>query len=369
VTWTGVPASTLERAGVPFRTLEAVVGEAGLAGAEAAGRAWARVWGRLPLAEGRSFRDLVEWRGASLLWVAEGFIRERTTGPRLARAADLGLRLIEALAPSEIDAFGLSAADALLLARAASTEGVLFHDPPATASPLHLPSASTRGGLLGVLGRIFPQGQLPSLSPYVDASAGRDPVLVLGPGPTQASVIRPLLEAVATELGLPSVVLPTAQVSRWATARVHRATAEAERILRARLVSLRGSPGLLLSYAHRGVGFADLAAEDLEALLLGHLPAMVSLLEAAIELVSATRPALMLLAVPEPDERRALVFAARAAGIPAVTLRVGAPEPIDAVRQDGGPQPAAQVAWEPGTSTQEVVARLREVPHGRVEAR
>ena len=49
----------LEKAGLPFRrpptspeTVDAV---------EAAVRTWARVWGRLPLVDGRSFRELAEW--------------------------------------------------------------------------------------------------------------------------------------------------------------------------------------------------------------------------------------------------------------------------------------------------------------------
>jgi hypothetical protein len=221
--------------------------------------------------------------------------------------------------------------------------------------------------VLAALGRIL-SSDSPPPHPHV-GTAGPAPLLVLGPSPVDADALRPLLEAVATNLGMPSVVVPTAEISRWATRRARRSTAEAEDALRGWLASLRGTPGLLVSYTHRGVGFADLAARDIEALLLGHLPAMVGLLEAGIDLVSATRPALVLLASPGRDERRTLVLAAQTAGAPAVTLRVGPTEPADIERLDGGPRPAAQVTWVPGAGTQEAVARLREVARGRVEAK
>ena len=71
VAWPGADTSALVRADVPVRPLEAVIGEEGLAAAEAAARTWARLWGRVPLLDGRSFRDLVAWRetGRSLFAV------------------------------------------------------------------------------------------------------------------------------------------------------------------------------------------------------------------------------------------------------------------------------------------------------------
>jgi hypothetical protein len=368
VTWEGADPAPLERKAVPFRRLEELLGRESLDAAESAGRTWARVWGRLPLAEDRSFRDLVEWRGSSLLWTAEAFLRERTSGPRLARTADLALRLLEATAPSEVDAFGLCATDALLLARAARSRGILFHDAPSSARPLRAPDPPSRGGRPSVLARLFaPSAAPPPPPPLAGGPAGAAPLLVLGPGPQQADRLRPLLEAAGNDLGMPSVVVALADVARWATRRVHRAAAEAEAALRARLASLRGTPALLLSYTHRGVGFADLAARDIETLLLGRLPAMVRLLEAAIELVQAARPGLVLLVVPGRDERRTLVLAAQEAGRVAVALDL-APGPADWDRQDGGPQPSARIAWAPGTQTAEALARLREAARGRVVA-
>jgi len=80
VCWPGAPASSLEREGFPFRAVEDVLGPEGLAATDSAVRTWARVWGRLPLVDGKSFRELVEWRGASLLWCAEAFLRNETAG-------------------------------------------------------------------------------------------------------------------------------------------------------------------------------------------------------------------------------------------------------------------------------------------------
>lgn len=369
VTWEGADPAPLEHKAVPFRRLEHVLGRQSFDAAESAGRAWARVWGRLPLAEDRSFRDLVEWRGSSLLWSAEAFLQERTAGPRLARTADLALRLLETTAPSELDAFGLSAADALLLARAASSRGVFFHDAPCSGRPLRVPGPPARGERPSVLARLFaPAAAPPPPAPFVAGSAGAAPLLVLGPGPREADRLRPLLEAAGMDLGMPSVVVALADVVRWSTRRVQRAAAAAEAALRDRLRSLRGTPALLLSYTHRGVGFADLAARDLGTLLLGHLPAMVRLLEAAIELVQATRPGLVLVLVPGRDERRTLVLAAREAGRVAVALDVAPAGAADWDRQDGGPQPSARIAWEPGTQTAEAIARLREAARGRVVA-
>ena len=77
--------SPLERAGVPFRAVEDLLGPEGLAAADAAARTWARVWGRLPLVDGKSFRELVEWRG-SLSPLERGGLPARGDGRPALRA-------------------------------------------------------------------------------------------------------------------------------------------------------------------------------------------------------------------------------------------------------------------------------------------
>jgi hypothetical protein len=258
--------------------------------------------------DGKSFRELVPWRGSSLLWSASTFLLERTAGPRCARTAEIALRLLEATAPAEVDAAGLAPADRLLLGRACRARGILFHGP------------------------------------------------ALGPGRARATA------APRRRRGVVAVAL--AELARWQTRRVRRAASSAAASLYRQLGRLRETPGLTESYAHRGVGFADLAARDLEA-LLGHLEAAVRQLESVVELVVAAGPAAVLLAVPARDERRSLVHACAAAGVGAVVLRLGE-EAAD--RADGGPQPLATVDWKPGDDPGPVIARLREAVRGRVGA-
>jgi hypothetical protein len=76
------------------------------------------------------------------------------------------------------------------------------------------------------------------------------------------------------------VAVALAELPRWETRRVRRAASAAAASRRERLGRLRGTPGLAESCAHRGVGFADLAVGDLEALLFGHLEAAARRLEA-----------------------------------------------------------------------------------------
>ena len=369
VAWPGAPTASLEREGVPFRTIEDVVGPEGRAAADGAARTWARVWGRLPLADGASFRELVEWRGASLLWSAEAFLRDETAGPRCARTAEIAMCLLDATAPSEVDAPGLPPADALLVGRACTARGVLFHGPapaPGRALPVDRPAA--RSGLRRVLADALAPAATPPLPPPAAGEGGAEAALLaLVAGEKERGGLAPLLPALAASLWRGIVLVTLDELPRWETRRVRRSVAEAEDLLRERLARLQGTPGLAASYAHRGVGFADLAAADLEALLLGHLPSAVRRLEAAAELVASARPSAVLVCVPGPDERRTLVHACSSAGVPVVALRLDAADG-EAFRADGGPQPLASLAWAPGQDPAPVLARLREAARGRVGA-
>jgi hypothetical protein len=370
VAWPEADSSPLERTGVPFRAARDVLGPGGLAAADAAARAWARAWGRRPLSDGKGFRELVEWRGSSLLWCAEGFVRTSTAGPRCARTAEIALRLLEATGAVEVDAFGLAASDALLLARASMVRGVLFHGPvPASGSPLPVARANApRRGLVGVLSDALAPTLAPA-PPTLGAGSGRSgpPIVALVDTSETRTALATLLTAVSEELWRPVACVTLDELSRWETRRARRAAAEAEVLLRDRLDRLRGSAGLASSYSHRGVSFADLAAGDLEALLLGHLKATVLRIESAVELVGAAGTPAVLVAVPRRDERRALLLAAAAAGAEAVVVSVGAPATAEPERADGGPRPLAALDWEPGADPAPVTARLREASRGRVE--
>ena len=370
VCWPGAPASSLEREGIPFRAVEDVLGPEGLAAAATAARTWARVWGRLPLVDGRSFRELVEWRGASLLWCAEAFLRDETAGPRCARTAEIALRLLEATTPSEVDAPGLAPADALLLGRACTARGVLFHGPaPSPGRPLPVDRPATRGGLRRVIADALAPAHPPPLRPLPGVETGAEgPLVALLAGEEERLALAPLLEAVSADLWGGGATVTLAELPRWETRRARRAAAEAEALLREQRRRLRGTPGLAASYAHRGVPFADLAAGDLEALVEGHLPAVVRRIEAARELVVSSRAAAVLLAVPGRDERRALLHACASAGVGAVVVRLDTPGAGDEDRADAGPRPVAALDWSMGKDPRPVVARLREAARGRVEA-
>jgi hypothetical protein len=370
VCWPGAPSSSLERERIPFRAVEDVLGPEGLAAADTAARTWARVWGRLPLVDGKSFRELVEWRGASLLWCAEAFLRDETAGPRCARAAEIALRLLAATTPSEVDAPGLVPADALLLARACTVRGVLFHGPsPGPGRPLAAFRPAPRGGLRRAIADALAPPHPPPLPALPALEAGAEgPLVALLAGEEERLALAPLLVAASADLWRGVAIVTLAELPRWETRRARRAASDAEAILRERRRRLRASPGLAESYSHRGVPFADLASGDLEALLAGHLPAVVRRIEAARELVVSARAAAVLLAVPGRDERRALLHACSSAGVAAVVVRVGASGAGDAERTDAGPRPVATLDWAKGADPRHVVARLREAARGRVEA-
>ncbi len=369
VAWPGAPPRPLERAGIPFCALADVIGPAGLAGAERAGRDWARVWARLPLAEGRSFRELVQWRQESLLWTAEGFLRTATAGPRCVRTVELAWRLLEASAASELDICGLPPADATLLARAATARGVLCHEVAGHPKPLLGVGASS--GHPSPLRRLLAGLSFARASPAArrlgEAAGGRPCLLVLLARSEERRAQRQLLEEVAAALSLQAVILPESLIARFETRSVRRAAAEAERGFRELFARLRGTPALAASYVHRGVAFADLAGRDLEALLLGRLPRAVRLLESALALVGAVRPAFVLVVTGNRDERRTLGMAA-AAGAPWAALRPEEDEAGEPERVDGGPHPVLTIPFAPGRQPAELAARLRETVRGRVGA-
>ena len=365
VAWPGADTSALVRADVPVRPLEAVIGDEGLAAAEAAGRTWARLWSRVPLLDGKSFRDLVEWRDLSLLWLAEAFIRHETAGPICARLAETALRLLEVARPDEVDVVGLGPPEATLLARACTARGVLLHGSTPRARPLGPPPSGRRAPMRALAG-VFAPAHPPALPAPVTAvgPGGAAPLLVVPPRESDASMLGPLLEAAAVDLGMPGVVVPLTDLARWETRRARRAVSEAEGVLRECGTRLRGAPGVHESYSHRGVGFADLAGNDMDLILRGRLPAAVRLLEAAAELLGGpVRPALVLLPGGPRDDRRTLVAACAAAAVPAVVLHPRPVGPEDVDRADGGPRAVATFVWEPGSDPAPAVARLREAAH------
>lgn len=356
VAWTGSDRSLLDREGLAARDLADVIGEAGLAATASAQRGFARVWARVPLADGRSFRELVSWRGESLLWVAESYIRRGTAGPRCAALAETCLRLLEASDPAEVDASGLAPHEALLLSRAATARGVLWHGETGRSVRPLAPEPGPGDDRRRLFGRLAGRGAVAAGAPIVavhDADG--------------AHPLWPLLDRVRAEAGFPATIVAFADLARHETDRARAAADEAERSLRATLERLRGTPGLLASYAHRGVGFAELAALDLEAVLLGHLPGAVRVVERTLDVLDAARPVLALVAVEDRDRRRAVGLAAQAAGVAWATV-ARAEGPGDD-RVDGGPQPLLRLAPGPDGGGDGALAQLRAAVRDSLGAR
>jgi hypothetical protein len=365
VAWVGVGVADLQ--GIDARPLDEVLGQEGRTATEAAPRTWCRLWGRVPLLDGDSFRDLVAWRGTSLLWLAEGALRGETAGPRCAALAETSLRLLGATGAGEVDAVGLDGPETVILARACTVRGALFHGSTPAPRPIR-PVGPGRRGLGTRVRDLFGPGAPRDLR--LGRSSGSlgeaAPVVVFPVGGYDETSLRPLVEPLEARLGHPGVVVTAADLSRWETRDVRRRASRAEVHLRERFELLRGAPGLHESYSHGGVGFADLASGDLGHLLLDHLPRAVRRLEAAIELLSRTRPAAVVVAGAARDDRRTLLAAAEALRVPGLVLRPAAPGPDDPDRADGGPQPAAALEWAPGSDAGPVLARLREVARARL---
>jgi len=318
----------------------------------------------VPLLDGKSFRDLVEWRDTSLLWLAEAFIRHETAGPLCAGLAETALRLLEVTRADEVDVVGLGRPETVVLSRACTTRGVLLHGATPEARPLRLPTSGRHGPIRTLAGVFAPASPPPLPEPMTAGGrAEAAPLLLVPPRESDASPLGPLLEAAATDLGMPVVVVPLASLARWETRRVRHAVSKAQALLSECRTRLRGAPGLHESYGHRGIGFADLAENDLDLILLGRLPAAVRRLEAAVELVAGpTPPAVVLLPGVGRDDRRTLVAACDAAGgVPVVVIQSDPVGPEDVDRVDAGPRSAATVVWEPGSDPAPAVARLREV--------
>jgi hypothetical protein len=308
---------------------------------EAAVKTWARVWGRRPLVDGRSFREIFEWKGTSLWWMTESFLRTAPESPACVRLVETWLRILEAEAPEEVEAVGLHPRAAVLLERAATSRGVLFHGRSRVPSRRGLLFRSwlRSFGSGGAASRPF-RAQGPATFVLVGEDEALGPV---GTGNEEES------RRVVSLAGL------EARGSRAA----RREEVLARRRFRRAFAGLRKSPGVHEAFSHRGIPFYDLAQGDLALLLFVALPRAVRIYEEMSELLRTTRPEAAALLVPSRDERRTLLAACAAALVPSVVLRSGEDEEPE--RSDGGPKPDLVLAWNGSASPEDLRAALREV--------
>ena len=126
--WDGERSTALDAAGIPYRSAASLTAGAQDEIDEAA-MAWTKEWGRRPLLDGRSFRELFAWKGVSLWWFAELYLHHSTDAPRHVRVIESVHRILDAEAPDELETVGLSPEDTLLVERTCTARGVLFHGP------------------------------------------------------------------------------------------------------------------------------------------------------------------------------------------------------------------------------------------------
>jgi hypothetical protein len=326
--------------------------------ADEAAMAWTKSFGRRPVREGRSLRDILVYKGIPLWWAAEIYLYYQTRATHYVRLVETFARILERERPDEVAAPELEPVERLLLHRVATRMGVLSESAPlpggldwkirtlsiesrwnsakTVATSLkaslgkrpHGPRAGTRVAVLShaafwrtgsdgkpyehYLGRLLPElGAAGNLAPFV-----------VGVGPRSAFRRRGLLARLGEWVRLGSRE-PYVPIYRYTDPRVAREALRATGWMRREWNDLRRLPALLEGFTHRGVHFFDLAGPDLAATLLLQVPwAYRSFLEMERALQSSRSQALVLYAESSGWGRVALE-AARARGVPSVAIQHG----------------------------------------------
>lgn len=362
--WDGERSAALDEAGVPYRSAASLTAGAQDEIDEAA-MAWTKEWGRRPLVDGRSFRELFEWKGVSLWWFAELYLHHSTDGPRHVRVIESVHRILDAEAPDEVETVGLSPEDTLLVERTCTAHGVLFHGPrrltqfPAARRVAGVVRASrwNAAKALATAAKARLAGPPPAPPPaeeptvlflshaafwrargegdeaveyehYFDrlipaaAEQGLRP-FVVAVGPRAAFRRRGPRERLLDWMRVRSPDDPFVHVNRYSDARVHREVRRATAAIRAGWERIRRSPALADAFSHRGVAFADLAEADLAGTMLLQLPWAVRCYEEMAAVLASVRPAVVCLYAESSGWGRAAVAACRAASVPTVAIQHG----------------------------------------------
>jgi hypothetical protein len=372
VAWNETHAHELSAAGVSWRAASSYVEPGGAERIEDVAMAWTKAWGRRPLLDGRSFRELARWDGLSLWWWAELYLHHTTEATRYVRLIELLARILEAEAPDEAEIVGLPADEALVVARACAAWRVLLHGqvPRARrrwawralavswrcrANGLKTGLAMLKASLSGAppnlsAGRLddtrrhvlflshaafwrrrrpTPDAPEQSYEHYFDrlipevAGHAELRASVVAVGPRAAFRRRGLLARLREWLRLSADSPRYVHMNRYTRPRVWRAQRAATRAARALWRTLRGSPALRESCAHSGVNFSELVAGDLAAVLLLQLPWAVRSYEETRELLRVARPDALCLYAESSGWGRAALAACRAEHVPSVALQHG----------------------------------------------
>ena len=294
--WKEAGAEALRAAGLSFETASSHLGGEQQAWIDSAADAWVQAWPHVSLVDGQSFAERVTWKGESLGWSAEAFLRRSGRSPRCVRLIETFRLLLEAAAPDEVEAVGLARDETLVLGRVCTALKILFHGSTvAVTKPEPGRRSALRGArdLVSSLWRAIAPRGAPS-SPRGGEAPATAPVLWL----VEDEPVTPLPEASSE----PAPPLLRAEVGRYSAWSVHREVRRACRLFREEWRRLRKSPGLHEAFSHRRVAFADLAGGDLAELMRFELPGAVRRYEEVAATLRALRPRLVFL---RPEDRAA----------------------------------------------------------------
>jgi hypothetical protein len=258
------------------------------------------------------------------------------------RLAETWLRVLEAEKPDEVDAVGLPDAAAVVLERAATVRGVLFHG---RARP-----ASRRGRVWRAWLRSF------RTEPRARGMLPRGPATFLLVGEREVPLAETLAGETVARVSIATLAAGSSKAAR-------REAGRARRRFRRGFAELRRSPGVHEAFSHRGIPFLDLAEGDLATLLFVALPRAVLLFEQMRTLLASVQPEAAALLVPSRDERRTLLAACAAAAVPSVVLRSSEEEEPE--RSDAGPRSDLVLAWDGSASPEDLREALREAAQTR----
>jgi len=367
--WEPDQAAQLAELGVGYRRPHDYLGPNPDEILDEAAMAWSKAFGKRPILDGRSLRELLAWKGVSLWWFAELYLYHSTVAPDRVRQIETLYRVLEAERPDEVEAVGLSAEDTLLLERTATACRVLYQGP--AARPPHaladrVAQTSRRSRLntvkaLATAIKAALSGRLPGpagqegretvlflshaafwrerqgfassesreyehyfdrIIPAVAEEPGLTP-FVVAVGPGAAFRRRGAGDRVADWLRLAGPRGPFVHINRYASFAVFRELRRATGEIRAVWRRLKDSPGIRVAFAYRDVSFADLSGPDLAGTLLLQLPWAVRCYEEMRSALRAIRPAALCLYAESSGWGRAALAASRAEGLKTVGLQHG----------------------------------------------
>jgi len=333
-----------------------------------AAMAWVKAFGRAPLVDGQSLRQLAQWQGVSLWWFAELYLYHDTRVPQAVRLIETVERVLASELPKEVETAGLSPFDEILIGRVCTALGVLFDGrrrPPrlalavrarrvslasrwnsaktvATAVKAWLGGATARPPALAARTVLFlshaafwrtrrssATGKMSAyehyfdrLIPDVEASPGLN-AFTVAVGPSAAFRRRRLVHRVLEWLRPHHKTAQYIHINRYLRPALARRVLSATREIRELWQRLGRGSGVQAAFSHHDVRFGDLAAPDLAATLLLQLPWAVRSMLQVSEVLRTAAPSVMCLYAESSGWGRAALAACRAAGVRTLALQHG----------------------------------------------